>query len=67
MHKFDGRDADLDINSMFYFSLSDTHDPLPFALNSSGHLSISRDIDLESITNRQCELSHYYVCTEIHT
>lgn len=60
-----GRDADLGINALFYFNLSDTHDPLPFALNSSGHLSISRDIDFEAIVNRQCEIPHYYVSTII--
>ena len=66
MHQFVGGDADLGINALFYFNLSDTHDPLPFTLNSTGHLSISRDIDLESIANRQCEMPHYFVCTKMN-
>ena len=63
MHQFVGGDSDLGVNALFYFNLSDTHDLLPFTLNSTGHLSISRDIDLESITNRQCDLPYYFVCT----
>ena len=66
MHQFVGGDSDLGVNALFYFNLSDTHDLLPFTLNSTGHLSISRDIDLEIITNRQCDLPHYFVCTKIN-
>lgn len=66
MHQFVGGDADLGINALFYFNLSDTHDPLPFTLSSTGHLSISGDIDLEMIVNQQCDLPHYFVCTTVY-
>lgn len=63
MHQFMGYDADLGNNAMFYFNLSDTHDPLPFTLNSTGYLWIFSDIDLETIVNQQCDTPHYFVCT----
>ena len=66
MHQFVGGDPDLGDNALFYFSLSDTHDPLPFTLSSTGHLSISGDIDLEAIVNQQCDLPHYYVRAKVN-
>jgi len=65
LYNFTGTDRDLGSNAEFYFRLSDTHDPFPFALTYDGHLTIADDIDFESLVNRDCETPQYYVSIEI--